>query len=288
VRPVAAPRVLLDFDEVRRRLRLGTRVDVGQQEIPVERVIGSAGRSHEFDGSFRPRTHRLRRVMDQIQANIPEAADMPITVNQVDEAYFVVDGHKRMSMAVAEGRAYIDAVVTRYQSRFHVDRATTMDAVRSTQEELAFREKTGLAAGVPEARFPVADPDDYLDLEESVKAHAYDLSVQRGEHVPPPVAARHWYEVVFKPVLAAVSEAGYDRLLSTCSDAERFLIMRHGNRATFGPNWELPQAGVDRGLENLRAAAPSRIATAAARLAGRRPREARLLPEGSDRRQPDA
>jgi hypothetical protein len=193
-----------------------------------------------------------------------------------------------MALALGDGRIYIDADVTRYHSRFHVDRATTMDVVRSTQEELHFREITGLAEGVPEARFPLTDPDDYLDLEESVKSHAYDLSVHRGEFVPPGVAARHWYDKVYQPSLVAVRDAGYDRLLSTCSDAERFLIMRHGNRAEFGPNWELPQAGVDRSLRNLRAAAPSRIASAAARLVGRRGREPRLLREEPAQHPPDA
>lgn len=274
-----APSSLLDFHEVRRRLRLGTRVDLGQQEIPVDAIIGSVGRAHEFDGAFRPHSRRLRRVLDEIRANRPDAADQPIVVYQVDQAYFVVDGHKRLALGLAEGRAYIDAEVTRYSTRFRVDRDTTIDAVRSTAEELRFREITGLAAGVRDARFPLTDPDDYLDLEESVKAHAYDLSTQRGELVPPAEAARHWYDVVYRPALAAVKEAGYDRLLSTCTDAERFLIVRHGNRVVFGPNWELPQAGVERGVRNLQAASPSRVAAAAARLSRRRQPKPDLLSE---------
>ena len=70
---------LLEFEEVRRRLQLGTRVDVGVEEIAVEQVIGSMGRAHEFDGCFRPRTQRLRRVLDQIKAARPNAADLPIS-----------------------------------------------------------------------------------------------------------------------------------------------------------------------------------------------------------------
>ena len=119
------PGPLLDFGEVSHHLRLGTRVDLGRQEIPVRRVIGSVGRAHEFDRTFQPRGVRLRRIVEQIAANQPNAADVPIQVYEVDQAYFVVDGHKRMALAVREGRVDIDAEVTRFFSRFHVDGQTT-------------------------------------------------------------------------------------------------------------------------------------------------------------------
>jgi hypothetical protein len=283
----SASSALLDFDEVSRRLRLGTFADIGQREIRVDRVIGSVGRAHEFDASFRPTSLHLRRQLEQIRANRPDAADQPIRVYQVDQGYFVLDGHKRMALAVAEGRVYVDAEVRQYFTRYHVDPQTTMEAVRSTDEERRFREITGLAAGVPDARFPLSNPDGYLDLSESVKAHSYDLSVQRGELVAPAVAAAHWYEMVFQQATAAARQAGYDRLLRTCSDAERFLIMHHGNRAQFGPNWELPEATVDRSLRNLRAATPTRMASAASRLVRRPSRKADLLPEDDSDHPPD-
>ena len=273
------PPSLLDFDEVSRLLRLGTLVDLGQQEIPVERVIGSVGRAHEFDGAFRPKSVRLRRLLEQIQANRPDAADQPISVYQVDEGYFVLDGHKRMSLALAEGRVYIDAVVTKFFTRYHIDPETTIAAVRSTDEERRFREISGLALGVPDARFPLRDPDGYLDLSESVKAHAYDLSVQRGALVEPAEAARHWYEMVFQPATSAAHQAGYEAVLAGCSDAERFLIMRSGNRSPFGPNWEMQQATVDRSLHNLQAASPGRVTSAASRLTRGPQRQPDLLIE---------
>jgi hypothetical protein len=270
---------LLDFNEVRQLLRLGTFVEVGQQEIRTDRVIGSVGRAHEFDGSFRPHSARLRGLLEQIQAARPDAADLPISVYQVDHGYFVLDGHKRMALALAEGRDFIDAQVVRYLTRYHLDSATTMDDVRSTDEERHFREITGLVAGAPQVRFPLSDPDGYIDLSESVKAHAYDLSTRRGELVPAAEAAAHWYEFVFRPATEAAREASFDRLLESLTDADRFLIMRRGNRVPFGPNWEMPEAGMDRSLRNLRAATPSRVSSAAAKIAGRRRRPPGLLKE---------
>jgi hypothetical protein len=270
---------LLDFEEVRRRLRLGPGIDAGRQEIAVRQVIGTVGRAHDFDRMFRPRNQRLAKMVSEIGASNPAFADQAIKVNEVDQAYFVVDGHKRVSLAKAHGRLFIDADVTRFSSRFQVDRETTIDAVRSTEEEVRFREETGLLQAVPDARFPLGDPDGYLDLKESVKAHAYDLSVQRGQLIPAAEAAKHWHDVVFQKAVAIAHDAGYDQMLSGCSDAELFLIIRRGNRDRFDPGWEISSALTDRSLRNLRAAAPSKLASPLNRLLPRRRPRAKVLPQ---------
>ena len=138
---------LLAFDEVARLLGLGTRVDGGREEIQVLDIVGSVGRAREFDGCFRPRTVRLRRVLDQIRSTRPEAADMAISVYRVDHAYFVLDGHKRVSLAISQGRQFIDAEVTVFPTRFRVDAKTTIRTVRATHEEKRFRDLVLLELG---------------------------------------------------------------------------------------------------------------------------------------------
>ena len=101
-------RELLAFDEVRHRLGLGTRLPGGRREVAVADIIGSVGRVSDFDGCFRPRNRRLR---DEIRARAasPAVVDMPLSLLQVDHAFFVEDGHKRLSAAIADGRRYVDA-----------------------------------------------------------------------------------------------------------------------------------------------------------------------------------
>jgi hypothetical protein len=260
---------LLDFEEVRRRLQLGTRTDIGTHEIPVAAVIGSVSRVHEFDGCFRPRTERLRDLLQQIRTARPNAADTPILVYQVDHAYFVVDGHKRLAIAVEEGRTDIDAEVGLFPSRFHVARGTTMDEIRVTELERRFRETTGLDVAAPEARFPVSDPDAYLELAESVKAHAYDLSRDLGVVVEPSEAARHWLEVVFRPVLEVGRAAGLGRVLSSCTEPELFLVLRRGYTEPMDHGWKVPASFLERSGQNLRAAEPSGVPAAVARMTRR-------------------
>jgi hypothetical protein len=114
----------------------------------------------------------------------------------------VEDGHKRLSLAIADGRTEVDADVDRYQTEFHVAPGTTIEAIRVTARERRFRELTGLARAVPRERFPLSDPDGYLELEESVKAHTLDLSYSAGRLIPADDGARHWFEAVYLQVLA--------------------------------------------------------------------------------------
>jgi hypothetical protein len=275
---------LLEFWEVQRRLQLGTRVAIGRQEIRVADVIGSVSRTHDFDGCFRPRTQRLRRLLREIRAARPDAADIAILVYQVDHAFFVVDGHKRMSLAIDDGREFIDADVERYPSRFHIDGATTLDDIRATEVERRFREVTGLDVAVPEARFPISDPDAYIDLEESLKAHAYDWSRQEGRLIPPPEAARHWYDYVFLPALEVARRTGVDRVLSSCSEAEVFLLLRGGaGLGEMGPDWSMPQWFVELAEPTLRRAEPRGVPAVIERVTGRaRPRPRILAPGDVD------
>ena len=277
---------LLDFGEVERLLQLGTRTDIGTHEIPIRDVIGSVSRVHEFDGCFRPRTARLRALVAEIADAKPDAPDDPILVYQVDHAYFVVDGHKRMAIAVAAGREFIDAVVSWYPSRFHLAAGTTIDEIRSTDLERRFRRDTGLEAAVPDARFPLSDPAAYLELAESVKAHAYDLSRDLQRLVEPAEAARHWHDRVFRPVVDTGRAMGLGRVLTSCSDPELFLLLRQGaSLLPMDHGWRMPAWFEDVAKANIRRSEPGRVGGAIKRMTGRANPTPRVLP-GSDATRP--
>ena len=182
---------LLEFDDVQRRLRLGTRLPGERREVPLAEIVGSVNRSHDFDTRFRPRSRKLRTLIRELAQARPDVADRPISLLQVDHAYFVEDGHKRLAIAAAEGRTFIDADVDRYETRFHVDSTTTRDELEATAAETRFREVTGIATAAPGERFPLSDRDCYLELAESVKAHSYDLSRDQDRVVSAEEAAAH-------------------------------------------------------------------------------------------------
>ena len=266
---------LLVFEEVRRRLGLGTRLTVGRLEVPVASIIGTVGRAADFDGCFRPKNDRLRKAIRERAAN-PAVKDLPVRLLQVDHAYFVEDGHKRVSMAFADGRREVDADVDRFETAFHVAPGTTMDTIRVTARERRFRETTGLAAAVPKQRFPLSDPDGYLELEESVKAHTLDLSHSAGRLLSAEEGARHWFDAVYRPVLAVAEASSASALLESTTAADRYLLFRKGFDAPMDLDWRIPEQQLERGRANLAEQTPGRLAgrvPALVRRGGRRPVE---------------
>ena len=274
---------LLAFDEVSRRLGLRTRLPVGRREVATDDIIGSVGRVADFDGCFRPRTRKLRKAIADRAAD-PTVIDMPISLLQVDHAYFVEDGHKRLSMAIAAGRKAVDADIDRFETELHLASGTTLASIRATGRERRFRRVTGLADALPRRRFALSDPDDYMELEESVKAHTLDLSHAEGRLLAPEEGARHWYETVFEPVMKVIETCGGDRLLASMTDADRFLLFRRGIDVSMGHDWSIPDRAIEVGTKNVQAGrrglrgrlgSPSRISTK---------RQAPLLPDEEDPR----
>src|SRR5881397_2988506 len=80
------PTELLPFEEVRRRLKLRPRLFRGLQHIPLDRIIGSVGRYHDFDRAFLPRKadKRWQRINDAWQSG---RYLEPIEVYQVGDVY---------------------------------------------------------------------------------------------------------------------------------------------------------------------------------------------------------
>jgi hypothetical protein len=243
---------LLPFEEVRRRLGLTTRLPVGRRDVPIDEIIGSVGRVVDFDGCFRPRGKVLRKAIADRAAN-PAIVDIPISLIQVDHAYFVEDGHKRLSMAIAAGRRFIAADVDRFQTDLHLAPGTTMASVRATAQERRFRRVTGLDAAVPRSRFALSDPDGYLELQESVKAHTLDCSRSIGRLVSAEEGARHWYDTIFRPILDILVANDALRLLETMTDGDRFLLFRRGLDGPMDKDWQIPSWAVEGGLANVRA-----------------------------------
>jgi hypothetical protein len=94
------------------QLREQTPLHVGVEMIPIERIVGSAGRGQDFDLAFSPRSQATRerwiRVAEAVQTGIHLP---PIRVLRAGDAYFVEDGNHRVSVASMAGDEFILADV---------------------------------------------------------------------------------------------------------------------------------------------------------------------------------
>jgi hypothetical protein len=85
------------------------------EQVRLEQIKGStSGRCHDFDNQFRPlQSHSQARWLSVAAANGSRELP-PVDLIKVDNAYFVVDGHHRISVARALGQTEISANVTAY------------------------------------------------------------------------------------------------------------------------------------------------------------------------------
>jgi hypothetical protein len=88
---------------------------IGVKDIPVEKVIGTLSREGDFDGNFRPLKGHLRDRWIGVYLHQDEWE--PIVVHKFDDQYYVEDGHHRLSVARAQGMAYIQAEVWDYSRK---------------------------------------------------------------------------------------------------------------------------------------------------------------------------
>lgn len=105
-------RSLLDLNDIPTH-QVRSRHHGGIKPVSINRICGTLGRSTDFDSSFHPLSDRIRErwvgVATARLLNLPLA---PVTLIQIRDYYFVVDGHHRISVARALGESAIDAEIT--------------------------------------------------------------------------------------------------------------------------------------------------------------------------------
>ncbi|HET8571789.1 MAG TPA: hypothetical protein VFN14_07860 [Candidatus Limnocylindria bacterium] len=224
---------LLQFDEVRRSLGLGQPRFEKEATIPVADIIGSVGRSADFDGCFRPRERALARRISEVAANEP-ALDEAVEVYRVDRAYFVLDGHKRVRIAKARGQEFIDARISHAATPYRFDPDVDPLAIQRTAAEQRFRTESGLLESAPEVRFIASRLEGYAELLESATSYGYELSQRLGRLLPREEASALWYESVYRPTIAAAAANRLDTLLGCLTEPDLFLSIHRQSRAMWG------------------------------------------------------
>lgn len=224
---------MLELGWLSRQLHLGTPVLEGVDTIPVKQVIGTVQRGHDFDACWHPLNPRLAKLVTDIEAAQPPGIDEPIDVVRVDRAYFVRDGHKRISIARRTGREFIDANVSRARTDYALDPDLDEEAIFRTARESEFRRHSGFAEAMPEVRFALTDIDAYGELYAAVRAHAFEMAERAGHIVPWPEVARDWYAANYLPTIAAAREQ-VGGLVDSCTDADVFLSIHRQRLAWWG------------------------------------------------------
>ena len=87
--------------------------DLVYHTVEISKIKGSEGRNCDYDAAFRPLKNNGKDRWVRIAMQVWLGAGLPpVELIQVDDAYFVRDGHNRISTMRALGCKYVDAHVT--------------------------------------------------------------------------------------------------------------------------------------------------------------------------------
>ena len=214
---------LLSYEEVRQKLGLEGGVPRGVHDIPLDAIVGSVGRYADFTRSFLPRqdSDQERWTRVDLAASSPEGVP-PIVVYQIGEAYFVLDGNHRVSVARRAGAAFIQANVIQVHSRVTLSPDVQPDDLIIKAEYADFLGRTRLDELVPGADLTVTAPGQYQVLLEHIEIHSATLCESDGD-VPDADAVKSWYDQVYWPVVQTIRELGLLRDFPARTETDLYL-----------------------------------------------------------------
>lgn len=198
---------LHSYDEVRQQLHAIEKSAEHLEDIPLDAIVGSVGRYHDFTRKFLPKSsideNRWARVMATSQglSGLP-----PIDVYRIGDAFFVRDGNHRVSVARQMGNTAIQAYVTNVETKVDLTPDFTPDELIIKSEQVKFLEKTQLDRMKPSADLSTTKAGGYPTLLQHIEVHRHYLGLEKQQEIPYEEAAANWYKEVFLPVVNIIQK----------------------------------------------------------------------------------
>lgn len=228
---------LLPFDQVKDSLGLRHTVNRGLREVPLDQIVGSLGRDHEFNRFFFPRSESLRQRWERIAglARSQRGYD-PVQLYKVGDAYFVVDGHHRVSVARAMDAPAIEARVREFLTNVPLAADDSVEEIILRKSLTDFIEATGLDED--DARqFEVSSADGYARLVEHINVHRYYLGLEHGRCVSWQEALESWRKWVYGGMIDIIRRSGLTENFPDSTPTDLYLYAidyLHKLRETYG------------------------------------------------------
>ena len=225
---------LLSYEEVAQKLKLNVRSERGVQEIPVNAIVGSVGRYTDFTRSFLPRNDSDQDRWARVKLAIDDPRGIglpPIDVYKVGEAYFVLDGNHRVSVARQEGFEFIHARVIEVKTDVPLTPDTQPDDLIIKSEYADFLAKTDLAHLRPGVDLSVTVPGQYDRMLDHIEVHRYFMGIDFDRSILYDEAVEHWYDTVYLPIVEPIHERGLLRWFPGRTETDMYLWVSE-HRAT--------------------------------------------------------
>jgi hypothetical protein len=103
------------FHDLQNERRAYNRVRRGIRVVDTDKIVGSVGRSKDFDRRFLPLRASTGERWKRVDVAFHGGADLPpVTLYKLGGAYFVLDGNHRISVARFHGLRAVEAEVTEF------------------------------------------------------------------------------------------------------------------------------------------------------------------------------
>ncbi len=212
--------LILPFDEVVAALgRRGER-RLGLQTLQLDTIVGTVDSTRDFDRRFRPTRGRVRERWERLALAQRRGEPIPpIDVYRVGDMHFVIDGHHRVSIAMATGAKTIEAYVTEVQTQLPPTGIRGRRDLLVKSYERIFRARVPLPAA-DLAKITVTDPWSYAELGEAVEAWGFRYMQDKGRFLNRDEIARNWYTQEYVPVVRMMRAAD---LIGSRTEAEAYM-----------------------------------------------------------------
>ncbi|HCU56907.1 MAG TPA: hypothetical protein DF984_01525 [Anaerolineaceae bacterium] len=222
---------LLEYDDITQKLHARGFSSKGVQEIPVDAIVGSVNRFQDFNRDFMPLYDQDQERWARVKAAMtsPGSAGLPpIRVYKLGDAYFVLDGNHRVSIAREMGIATIEADVTEIRSRVPLSPDDSPSDLILKEEYVDFLEKTMADKIVSETEFILSFPGLYKTLEEHITVHRHYMGIEQSREIPWEEAVRDWYENVYLPIIKEIRDQDLLKEFPTLTETDLYIwILDH-------------------------------------------------------------
>lgn len=232
---------LLCFREVRDLLQVMPDEYLGYQEIPLAAIVGSVERCSDYTRSFLPLRDSDQGRWTRIREVVAKPKELPpIKVYRVGGAYFVLDGHHRVSVARQRGQIHIQAHVIEIGGQAPLSPDMESGELVLQVEYAGLMERTRLGKTRPDADLSVTVPGQYSALEAQIEAHRQFMELDERRDVSIEEAAGSWYDAVYLPVVEMIRDRALRHSFPKQTETDHYLwVCAHRATLSDALGWEV-------------------------------------------------
>lgn len=185
------------FDQAREAEQASEIIDRGSAQVPINKIVGTVGRYRDFDGKFRARNRggeaRFQKILAAMRDNVPLP---PVSLYQIKDDFFILDGHHRVAAARELGRELISGrVVELLPAKQTLENQLYLEKIR-------FRDSAGLLESIN-----LTELDQFHYLELQIREHQAWLSENTNSDINYQQAASDWYQTIYQPLVAIIAKS---------------------------------------------------------------------------------